>query len=130
MTVGRYARQLRQPITQYPLLRLLSEREYVRVQRRRGRLSATAADARLAQLQTDERVALEALRATLSQYRRVTQDRVARNLRVDRTMVNKVWNSGRPGRDRVWIRSARIIAATYRALEAEGWSPAPVEVAS
>lgn len=93
---------------------------------RQKQITAEVAAKRLQFLEVREIKALADLRAILKDYRSVTQERVAAALRVDRTMVSKVWNGGRPGR---WIRSSRVVGATYRALEAAGWSPAAAEVA-
>lgn len=101
----------------YPLLVILDERARLRAAARSATSGAERRDIseRLAACEARERVALDDLRGLIARYE-IRQDTVARSMRVDRTMVNKVWNSGRPGRERQWIRSRRIIEATYRAL--------------
>ena len=122
MTVARARQGLHHPLDYYPVLRILRDREEAQRSRRRSRPDHAAAK-RLAELEAQEGLALDDLRRVLEKHRAVTQDRVARRARVSRTMVNKVLNSGLPGRERQWTRSVRVIAATYRTLEAEGWSP-------
>lgn len=99
------------------LLVILDERARLRAAARHAKTSAERRDInkRLAACEARERVALDDLRALIARHG-LRQEQIARRLSVDRTMVNKVWNSGRPGRERQWIRSRRIIAATYRAL--------------
>ena len=128
MTVARSAQGLKAPLDRYPLLRILREREQLQARVRRRQVDQGSAIARLAALDAMERQRLDELREVLAKNREVTQEKVARACRVDRTMVNKVWNAGKDGRP--MTRSARIVAATYRALEAAGWSPIPAPEAA
>lgn len=113
----------------YPLLRLYRERRRLLALLRqempwKDRISLR----RLARdLESQERRLLADLRASATQYR-VSQEQVAKRVRVHRTMVNKVWNGGQPGRQREWVRSERVVTATYRALEAAGWVPPTPEL--
>lgn len=100
-----------------PLLVILDERARLRVAARQATTRAERHDIseRLTACEARERVALDDLRNWIDRYG-IQQEVIARRLGVHRTMVNKVWNSGRRGRERQWTRSRRIIAATYRAL--------------
>ena len=114
----------------HPLLGLYRERRTLTATLRRA-TSATArskAQRLLHALEAAEREALADLRRLCATYE-IPQERIARRLHIHRTMVSKVWNGGRPGRQREWVRSRRVIEATLRELHAQGWRPSETATA-
>jgi hypothetical protein len=108
------------PLASYPLLVVLRDRAEAFA---RSPDDAPLTVREINDLEAREKHALVDLRNLISLHG-LRQDVIARACKVDRTMVNKVWNSGKGGRERQWTRSQRVVAATYRALESAGWIPA------
>lgn len=114
----------------HPLLGIYQQRRRLATQLRRAqdKPAERTTRAALKALDGEERSQLLQLRLLAAQWG-ISQEKVARRLRVHRTMVNKVWNGGQAGRQREWVRSKRVIEATYRELEAAGWTPGPAKLA-